>query len=532
MIAGGSKGLREVVTTAIESNDLSALVRLVFEPAAARDAAPSPGQDPQSPQRASAATEAGAERLATVVRALREAAARKEAEVGRACAANAADIAAALRQVAPLQQSAAELRQQVHDKEVALQRLGAAFAAKTEDLHAAQVADARAAEARAAVAAAVAALEQCAEAAKCLEAGQLHRAQGLLQRLRRAHGGALRWARDASIAARSAQAQARLLSAAEAEAAAAPAAQLGSLAGVLLDQMSCLEQAVDQQAIADLNGWLVEARAAARGIGAAAMRAVEQERAARAKLGVSRAAVVRQLQEGRGAAADEAAALLAARATPASPAAADPLAGLDMTPLLRCLHVHVGCGRLPRLLELYTASRQAQLGADLAPPGDVLGCHAAYLAAMVGFFLIEDRVAALAPALNSGAHAAAAWEGASAAVGAVLGAALDECAAPPAAVAVARGGAAACAAVDACGREDFPTAGVRAALRARSGRLATALAEAAAPALLDAGVHGGKLAAVVRRWARPALMKHLRWVMRALAPMLCVPWCYCPGHSC
>ncbi|KAG2450370.1 hypothetical protein HYH02_004875 [Chlamydomonas schloesseri] len=102
------------------------------------------------------------------------------------------------------------------------------------------------------------------------------------------------------------------------------------------------------------------------------------------------------------------------------------LQGVDMQGLHRCVHIHRRLGRMPSLRRYYLQQRRLQITTDLAPPARFLEAYQAYLAQVVGFFVVEDAVAAAAPDLVSADSAALLWEAAAASLRGVLGRALEE----------------------------------------------------------------------------------------------------------
>lgn len=69
-----------------------------------------------------------------------------------------------------------------------------------------------------------------------------------------------------------------------------------------------------------------------------------------------------------------------AQARAAAGAAADPLEGLDLAPLHRCLHLHVAMGRQPQFADYYRDNRRQQLASDLTPPANFIDAYQPFLA--------------------------------------------------------------------------------------------------------------------------------------------------------
>ncbi|KAG2441077.1 hypothetical protein HXX76_003930 [Chlamydomonas incerta] len=102
------------------------------------------------------------------------------------------------------------------------------------------------------------------------------------------------------------------------------------------------------------------------------------------------------------------------------------LQGVDMQGLHRCVHIHRCLGRMPSLRRYYLQQRRLQITTDLAPPARFLEAYQSYLAQVVGFFVVEDAVAAAAADLVTPDSAALLWEAAAASLRGVLGRALEE----------------------------------------------------------------------------------------------------------
>ena len=69
-----------------------------------------------------------------------------------------------------------------------------------------------------------------------------------------------------------------------------------------------------------------------------------------------------------------------AQARAAAGAAADPLEGLDLAPLHRCLHLHAAMGRQPHFADYYRDNRRQQLASDLTPPANFIEAYQPFLA--------------------------------------------------------------------------------------------------------------------------------------------------------
>jgi len=92
-----------------------------------------------------------------------------------------------------------------------------------------------------------------------------------------------------------------------------------------------------------------------------------------------------------------------------------------MRGLHRAAHIHEVLGRSGRLRDYLAEQRRLQVAVDLAPPhAPFLEGYQAYLAQVVGFFVVEMEVQRLAPMLANPAATAYLWEGAAAQLQSVL----------------------------------------------------------------------------------------------------------------
>lgn len=485
----GLKGLRGSLEVSLESDDLTPVILLTCQGAARQSTeaeaidSPATGRHEAQPIWISEGT------LQAVVQALRGIAERRDAEVERAFQANSSQITKSLRELSAIQDITSEVRRRLQEIGSSLQRLGGDFSAAVGSLEESLLVRDRVQEAKTAVATAIDILERCQAARSSLEAGELHQARSILAGL------AAQYASDLQGAARGhASSGHDEFEGGTAVAPTSPAHFLGSLAPLLSAHIISLEEALEQKLTAALHLWLTDARGQAAVVGQRAMRRAQAQRQRQERKAAERAAVVSKLlhrnpKNGSYLSARAAAALFEQEGVASRVAVGetvegdDPAAVLNMTPLLRCIHNSAGDGSITRLLAAYTEARQAQLGADLAPSADLLSCHVVFLPQVVGYFVVEARVAALAPQLGSKAHMEIAWEGAAAAIAAELGAALDEAGSAEDALVLKDAALLACDGIDLCCGGALSTHSIRSMLQGRVQRHRALLSSDAAAQL-------------------------------------------------
>ena len=510
----GLKGLRGTLESALESDDISPLIKLVSSSGTARqtpeadDAAVSPSS---SPALKSKKTDDGGLAIAEgtlngVIQTLQGISDRRDLELKRTCQANSSEISSALKELSAVQATSADLRRRAQETSASMQRMGAHFSGRMDALDEALLVRDRIQQTRSALATAMHIISLSKEVAESIENGQLYHSRKLLIRLKTRYGPALK----ASAAA--GEHGDHGLAAFQIEG--HPATQRASLAGTLLARINELDSKVDLRLTSCLNEWLTQARAGAGTVGRKAMELMEAEKKHKIVLAEQRRQmlILQKEEEGNGLVDQTADALKTKLSLSSSIGSSsitnnncasdtstkgddnfddtilksDPASIVDMTLLLRCVHVHSSENTLSQLLESYVEARQAQLGADLAPPGDLLICHRAFLWQIVGFFVLETRVGLVAPQLETSSHTEASWEGASAALAAELGAAIDEASRPEHIRELKKQALLACDAIDRYCGDALSTRGIRSTLTSRVAKVRTTMAIGVAAALEEA----------------------------------------------
>ena len=473
----GLKGLRGALEAVLESDDLSPLIKLVcttgsrqsaeFDDSGPRSISPPPSARRDEDLPISDGT------LKAVVQALHAISERRDLELKRTSQANFSEMEAALRELSGVHSASAELRRRAQEISASMQRQGDHFSSRMDSLNEALIVRERVQITRAAITVARHIVSLCEEIAQSIEKGQFYHARRLITAMKARYGSALKSGASGLNVSLYTM---------------APAAQLGALSGSLLARINELEFSLESRLSAALNDWFTQARAVAGAVGRRSMKLVELEQGRNNILASQRAEVLKALSANKptenllGPAQINKSFLfpnIEGDSGTSSPGkiSLDPLdvsdpnavmesntTRLDMSLLLRCVHVHSAESTMPHLLEAYVEARQAQLGADLAPPGNLLVCHRAFLWQIVGSFVIEARVAALVPQLGSAAHADASWEGASAALAAELGAAIDEATKSEDIRELKNQALLACEGIDRCCGSLFPTRGIRSTL--------------------------------------------------------------------
>jgi hypothetical protein len=433
-----------------------------------------------------------------VVHTLKGISDRRDVELKRTCQANASEISSALKELSAVQATSADLRRRAQETSASMQRMGAHFSSRMDALDEALLVRDRIQQTRSALATAMYIISLCNEVSESIENGQLYHARKVLITLKTRYGPVLK----ASAAAGDGEHGATRFQFDGGH----PAAQLGSLSGKLLARINELDSKVDVRLTTCLNEWLTQARAGAGSVGRRALELVEMEKKSNAGLAKQRRQLlsVKKSEDGDALATDLNSKLSLESNTgnthqicsstddgkDNNEIVTDPASLVDMTLLLRCVHVHSSENTLSQLLESYVGARQAQLGADLAPPGDLLICHRAFLWQIVGFFVLETRVGLVAPQLETSSHAEASWEGASAALAAELGAAIDEASRPEDIRELKKQALFACDAIDRYCGHALSTRGIRSTLTSRVKRVRATMASGVAAALEEAASIG------------------------------------------
>jgi len=424
--------------------------------------------------------------LEAVVEALRGIAERRDAEIRRAAHENAQGVLTSVREMGAVQQASADAHRRLQEMSSSLQRVGSDFAGAVGSFESSLLARDRLIEARGAVTIAIAILERFKEVSASLAADELYHALQTLTSLRTLYISELQYA------------QAGTSNAQEISTHSSSARLLGPLAPLILTDLRILEDELEQKLTTSLHKWLTEARYKAAEVGRRALQAVQDTKRCQRERAARRAELVQHLQNGEKTIPPHSKCLsrtdCASKVTEediekqenaAAAAAADAGgSGLDLSLLLRCVLCYATQGRLHRLLTLYTEARQAQLGADLVPPEDLIICHASFLEGLVGYFVVEAHVNAAAPQLGSMAHVEAAWEGASAAIAAEVGAGMDESSDSNGILELKESALLACEAIESCWGGALTTRGIRGTLVNRGMRYRATVAAGAAPELL------------------------------------------------
>jgi hypothetical protein len=506
----GLKGLRGTLESALEFDDISPLIKLVSSSSAARqtteaeDAAASPSTSPASTgySRRYEGLAIAEGTLKGVVQTLQGISDRRDLELKRTCQANSGEISSAMKELSAVQATSADLRRRAQETAASMQRMGAHFSSRMYALDEALLVRDRIQQTRSALATAMYIISLCEEVAESIETGQLYHARRVLITLKARYGPSLK----ASAATAGTEHGTPPLKEFEG----LPATQLGTLASKLLARINELDNKVDLRLTSCLNEWLTQARAGAGTVGRKALELVANDKKSNIMLAEQRRqkaeSFLRKLSDSDLASDIKNKLSLSTiissinnervtdtSSTPDSndnnsidSSTTDPASLVDMTLLLRCVHVHASENTLSQLLESYVEARQAQLGADLAPPADLLICHRSFLWQIVGFFVIETRVGLIAPQLETSAHAEASWEGASAALAAELGAAIDEASRPEDIRELKKQALLACDAIDRYCGDALSTRGIRSTLTSRVERVRATMASCVAAALEDA----------------------------------------------
>lgn len=85
-------------------------------------------------------------------------------------------------------------------------------------------------------------------------------------------------------------------------------------------------------------------------------------------------------------------------------------AGLDFTPVYRCLYIHQSLGCLDEFRAYFTHNRRLQANLSLQPKGDFTTSYTVFFQQLVGFFLIEDHVLKTTDGLITQSGLEALWE--------------------------------------------------------------------------------------------------------------------------
>jgi len=258
---------------------------------------------------------------------------------------------------------------------------------------------------------------------------------------------------------------------------------IGYLAPFLLNQFDSMQLNLDQAVTTMFNQWLIYGNEQALNIGIDAMRECEIEHKIRNRYLAEQKASWEDLQSAssQGVAVD----LLVKRiqkvrddstAMRTSIKEKNSRSRLSLALLSKAVSVKSAYSECSLLLREYIQARDGQLGSMLVPP-DSESKERAYLAQLVGFFMIESDVCKRISNLDTQAHLKTVWEGASAAVSAELGAMLDEVSSVRNILELKWQSLYACQALERFGVDIINTSNIRSALKKRISRLRTLLHE-------------------------------------------------------
>ncbi|KAL3133292.1 hypothetical protein ABBQ38_007172 [Trebouxia sp. C0009 RCD-2024] len=317
-------------------------------------------------------------------------------------------MAASLQELGTMQTTAAELRGRILDVDSGLSHVGKAYLHHLTDWQEHSSITASLTQSLQAVSFAAKMLQSCSPISQCILDGQLSKAQQMLERANRLWQPASKPAQEISRLAAAAGGQQGM------------ASSLGQLQPYITACLEDLGTAIQQRTIADINNWLVTVRAAAKEVG---MRAIKQasateqrEKALTVQRKANRAPLASK-EDMRAAAAAIANGWMLPQApgksqtshkkqaskAPAAVAIAgaelpmedeDLLTGIDMTLLHRCIQIHKRMGQLQQFRLYMLDNRRQQLNVDLAAPVNFAEAYQGFIAQIVGFFIVEERVQA------------------------------------------------------------------------------------------------------------------------------------------
>ncbi|GBF94883.1 hypothetical protein Rsub_08126 [Raphidocelis subcapitata] len=288
-------GIRDLVEGCAHADDITPLVRLLFEAQTV----------PESPT----AVDADGQRMVSIIAAcLKSVASDQDRAISEVARAGAGAIAGAVSEFERLGAGVQQVRATLVGGNDTVQASGGALAARVSRLSQASEVLENLARARAALAASTAVLERCLEAGRLISGGRLYHALCALDEIRRVHLGSLQLLLSlppASASAPAARPDAppsgrRGRSQGGGGGAAARAGQLHSFFAALVDDLTASAR---QLAVSDFNDWLVTVRGAARAIGLAAIADAAGERSLEAGLTAERRAALALLSDARAAAA-------------------------------------------------------------------------------------------------------------------------------------------------------------------------------------------------------------------------------------
>eukprot|EP00803_Ostreobium_quekettii_P005107 evm.model.scf_611.3 EVM.evm.TU.scf_611.3 scf_611:47229-58906(+) len=404
----------DVIKTAIDSNDILPVVRMVFEEDGEKEAKSVLGS--------------GQMGLASLVQASLENLASEESNIAaKICRANTGAVATSMDELAEMQEAAEHLEHMVVAINGEVQEAGEVLLNQMKEVGELQVVQENLLAAGRALETVCSVLQQLNVACEHLELHRLYQALKIFEEIRRAR-------LDGSLKDMG----------------------LSSIQKFLENLIGELTSVVQHLALTDFNDWLVAARAEARQIGLQAIRRAAIQRQQEDKYAQERKAILEQIMtnsdlrqavaltslsvpestasetssrrtgyptvEGAldvhglhdseswdlatGSMSETAQSasqvgstgggLLAAVPEEATSTISDQggggRLGMGMHGLHRCVHIHKCLNRLPQFTEHYMQQRRLQMDSDLRPPSNFLETYQTYLSQVTGFFIIEDNV--------------------------------------------------------------------------------------------------------------------------------------------
>ncbi|KAK9819680.1 hypothetical protein WJX72_001042 [[Myrmecia] bisecta] len=499
-----SDSVRDLVTGGLDAEDISPLVRLVFdghtnpvvltgtpqlqtaESTVDSSLPEDENGDENGPgERSSKAKGLQEDPSEAVMVALQSVADEQAVEILQICRSNADEIARSIQELGSMQTYATALREKIVENNDSLQEAGGSFLAKMQELRELRQVQQAITESRKAVSAGIRLLQMCAAAGHYTAENKLYRAFKLLERIRTEFFQQQEPQKENIRSNRKVEVK-EPGSGKKGKSGGSTVASLGRLQPFLAARVDELTHAIEQRAIADFNNWLVSVRAEARNIGMRAVRRAAAERQREEVLGKERKILAMQLHDltdpkavaammatARG--AEGATGNAAASAAPAvkldphvhpsahkilasSPKDAneDLLAGVDMALMHRCVQVHKCLGRMAAFQAYYHKNRRLQLNSDLTLPLQFLETYQNFVSQIVGYFIVEDRVQRSAADMAVGVQVDAGWETAVACLKGVLEASFDNITIAPAMLALKDFMMLVCSALGQCGYHVVP----------------------------------------------------------------------------
>ncbi|KAA6419827.1 MAG: putative exocyst complex component 6-like [Trebouxia sp. A1-2] len=424
--------INDLVETALGNEDIAPLVRFVFDNATELASVPA-GRELNQEGMAQAGipaqiaptlqTEASAQGVLTALYSVAE---DQGSEIASICRANADEMAASLQELGTMQTTAADLRARIQDVDAGLNRVGKAYLHHLTDWQEHSSITSRLTHSVQAVAYASKMLRTCSTISNCILTGNLSKAQQLLERT------TLQWSLQGTTGLDSPRLSGSVPSRDSL------GQSLGQLQPYITGCLDALGVAIQHRAISDINDWLVNVRAAAKELGMKAIKqasVIEQREKALTQQRKSHRLPLASKEDLRAAAAAVANGWLLHQSTgkpqqqhkkqagKAPPAVAtadldlrleeeDLLKNIDMTLLHRCIQIHKRMGRLQQFRTYMLDNRRQQLTVDLAAPVNFSEAYQGFIAQIVGFFIVEERVQAGCGEVGEGWQLNSGWEAA------------------------------------------------------------------------------------------------------------------------